>query len=162
MVKCAVFDIDGVIFDISARIRATLEELGVDSIDRVKRNPKLRIKFWKIFLSPKYMYLDKPRFDVINYMHKLKEEGYKIIIVTGRVLESQGEETEKQLKKYNVPYDEIYFRRKRDKRKDYEFKTSIIQWLIFRGYEIIEVHEDSEEVINKLKLIIPSAKFHLH
>ncbi len=162
MPKCAIFDIDGVIFDVSDRIRATLEELGVDSIDRVKRNPKLKSKFWKIFLSPKYMYLDKPRFDVINYMHKLKEEGYKIIIVTGRVLESQGEETEKQLKKYNVPYDEIYFRRKRDKRKDYEFKTSIIQWLIFRGYKIIEVHEDSEEVINKLKLILPSAKFYLY
>jgi len=162
MVKCAVFDIDGVIFDVSDRIRATLDELGVDNIEKVKRNPKLRSKFWKIFLSPKYMYLDKPRFDVINYMRKLKDKEYKIIIVTGRVLEIQGEETEKQLKKYNVPYDEIYFRRKREKRKDYEFKTSIIQWLIFRGYEIIEVHEDSEEVINKLKLILPSAKFYLY
>ncbi|RLE90398.1 MAG: hypothetical protein DRN04_15185 [Thermoprotei archaeon] len=162
MVKCAVFDIDGVIFDVSDRIRATLDELGVDNIEKVKRNPKLRSKFWKIFLSPKYMYLDKPRFDVINYMRKLKDKEYKIIIVTGRVLEIQGEETEKQLREYNVPYDEIYFRRKRDKRKDYEFKTSIIQWLISRGYEIIEVHEDSEEVINKLKLILPSAKFYLY
>ena len=162
MVKCAVFDIDGVIFDVSDRIRATLDELGVDNIEKVKRNPKLRSKFWKIFLSPKYMYLDKPRFDVINYMRKLKDKEYKIIIVTGRVLEIQGEETEKQLREYNVPYDEIYFRRKRDKRKDYEFKTSIIQWLIFRGYKIIEVHEDSEEVINKLKLILPSAKFYLY
>jgi len=162
MVKCAVFDIDGVIFDVSDRIRATLEELGVDSIDEVKRNPKLRNKFWKIFLSPKYMYLDKPRLDAINYMHKLKNKGYKIIIVTGRVLETQGEETKKQLRKFNVPYDEIYFRRKRDKRKDYELKASIIQWLIFKGYEIVEVHVDSEEVINRLKLIIPGAKYYLY
>ena len=69
MVKCAVFDIDGVIFDVSDRIRATLEELGVDSIDEVKRNPKLRTKFWKIFLSPKYMHLDKPRLDAVSYTH---------------------------------------------------------------------------------------------
>ena len=61
------------------------------------------------------MYLDKPRFDVINYMRKLKDKEYKIIIVTGRVLEIQGEETKEQLKKYNVPYDEIFFRRKKDK-----------------------------------------------
>ena len=162
MVKCAIFDIDGVIFDVSNRIIAALEELGVDSIDKVKRNPKLRNKFWKIFLSPKYMYLDKPRLDVINYMRKLKDRGYKIIIVTGRVLETQGEKTEEQLKKYNVPYDEIYFRRKKNKRKDCELKASIIQWLIFKGYEIVEVHEDSEEVINKLKLIIPNAKYYLY
>ena len=162
MVKCAIFDVDGVIFDISDRIRAVLEELGVESLDKIKYNTKLRNKFWKIFLSPKYMYLDKPRFDVINYMHELKRKGYKIVIVTGRVLETQGEETRKQLEKYSVPYDEICFRRRKDKRKDYELKTSIIRWLIFKGYEIVEVHEDSEEVISKLKQIIPNAKYYLY
>lgn len=162
MVKCAIFDIDGVIFDVSDRIKAVLEELGVESLDKIKYNIKLRNKFWKIFLSPKYMYLDKPRFDVINHMHKLKREGYKIVIVTGRVLETQGEETKKQLEKYNVPYDEIYFRRRKDKRKDYELKESIIQRLILKGYEIAEVHEDSEDIIRKLKIVIPNARYHLY
>ena len=160
--KCVVFDLDGVVFDVSRRINAALEEVGVKSIEDLRYNPRLRRKFWKVFLSSKYMYLDTPRPDVISKMWNLKRKGYKIVILTGRVLETQGEETIAQLRKYNIPYDEIYFRRKRDKRKDYEYKASIIMWLKNSGCEIVEIHEDSEEVANRLKEIVPEAKIVLY
>lgn len=162
MVKCVVFDLDGVIFDVSARLRAVLEELRVKSMDEVKRNPKLRNKFWKLFLSQKYMYLDAARINVIEYMRNLKKKGYKIVIITGRVLEKQGEETKRQLDENKVPYDEIYFRRKNDRRKDVEYKKAIIQWLIYNGCDIVEIHEDSREIINSLKELIPNARFYIY
>ncbi len=162
MVECVIFDLDGVVFDVSKRINAALEEAGVESVDELRYNPKAKRRFWDAFLSAKYMHLDMPRYDVINKMWELKRKGYKIIILTGRVLETQGDETIMQLKKYNIPYDEIYFRRKRDKRKDYEYKASIVMWLKHSGCEIVEIHEDSEEVANRLKELVPEAKIILY
>ena len=162
LMKCVIFDLDGVVFDVSRRINAALEEAGAKRVEDLKHNPRLKRRFWEAFLSPKYMHLDIPRFDVIDRMWELKRKGYKIIILTGRVLETQGDETIAQLKKYNVPYDEIYFRRKRDKRKDYEYKASVVMWLKHSGCEIVEIHEDSEEVANKLREIVPEAKIILY
>ncbi len=162
MHKCIIFDLDGVIFDVSRRIKASLEEIGAKSLDDVRRNPRLRNRFWKAFLSPKYMYLDAPRLDVIEKMRELKRRGYEIVIVTGRVLETQGDETRRQLEKYSVPYDKIFFRRKRDRRKDYEYKASVISWLQITECEIVEIHEDSEEVAQKLREIVPRAKIFLY
>ena len=104
------------------------------------------------------MHLAEPNYEIINYMRELKSKGIKIIIITGRRKDTQGDYTLRQLNEWNVPYDEIYFRRKNDFRPDSIFKASIIKWLLKRGYKIIEVWDDSLNVIEKLRKLIPNTK----
>ncbi|RLE54207.1 MAG: hypothetical protein DRJ40_11390 [Thermoprotei archaeon] len=160
MVKAIVVDLDGVLFDVSERIRRCLEEVGVDDLS--KADSKQRRRFWNLFLSPKYMYLDRPNLDVVAHVKLMKRSGYRIIIVTGRVEETQKYATLNQLRRYEIPVDEIYFRKKGDYRKDYELKLEVIRHLLDVGYEIEEVWDDSERVIEALKNILPNTKLVLY
>jgi len=153
-VECtAVFDVDGVIADVRRRLRKCLSEVNAISINSIPRNR--RELFWNLFLSDKYMHLDEPNLEVINYIRKLKSEGYKIVIITGRRSDTQRRETLRQLREWGVPYDEIFFRRRDDRRPDSSLKAGIIKWLLSRGYRIVEVWDDSGSVIEKLKKILP-------
>lgn len=50
-----------------------------------------------------------PMPNVSEIMHKLKNEGWKIIINSHRAVHDNGiEEIKETMKKYNIPYDEIY------------------------------------------------------
>lgn len=62
----------------------------------------------------------EPIIETINYLRKLKENGHRIIIYTARrmrthsgnigsVIADIGEITIQTLKKFNIPYDELYF-----------------------------------------------------
>ncbi|MCR6691810.1 MAG: hypothetical protein MRT15_05440 [archaeon YNP-LCB-003-016] len=153
--EAAIFDLDGVIADVSGRIEKALRELGKENLKELSREDRRR--FWEIFLNPELLELDKPRMDVIDYMRKIKDKGLRIIIVTGRTIK-QKNETLKQLSSWGVPYDEIYFRMAGDLRKDSIYKREVVKLLLRRGYSIVEVWEDSDEVIRELRKLIPDAK----
>jgi len=153
--EAAIFDLDGVIADVSGRIEKALRELGKENLNELSREDRRR--FWEIFLNPELLELDKPRMDVIDYMRKIKDKGLRIIIVTGRTIK-QKNETLKQLSSWGVPYDEIYFRMAGDLRKDSIYKREVVKLLLRRGYSIVEVWEDSDEVIRELRKLIPDAK----
>jgi phosphoglycolate phosphatase-like HAD superfamily hydrolase len=153
--EVAIFDLDGVIADVSGRIEKALRELGKENLNELSREDRRR--FWEIFLNPELLELDKPRMDVIDYMRKIKDKGLRIIIVTGRTIK-QKNETLKQLSSWGVPYDEIYFRMAGDLRKDSIYKREVVKLLLRRGYSIVEVWEDSDEVIRELRKLIPDAK----
>ncbi|MEM2137059.1 MAG: HAD family acid phosphatase [Candidatus Methanomethylicia archaeon] len=152
----SIFDLDGVIADISERLRRILEAFGKKKPEELSRVEKE--KFWEKFLSSEMLQLDKPITETIDYMRKLKEKGVTIVIITGRREDMQKDETLKQLKSWGVPYDKIYFRRKSDVRRDFIFKKSIIEGLRREGYNIIEIWDDSEKVIEEVRKIIPEAK----
>jgi phosphoglycolate phosphatase-like HAD superfamily hydrolase len=153
--EVAIFDLDGVIANVSGRIEKALRELGKENLKELSR--KDRRRFWEIFLNPELLELDKPRMDIIDYMRKIKDKGLRIIIVTGRTIK-QKNETLKQLSSWGVPYDEIYFRMAGDLRKDSIYKREVVKLLLRRGYNIVEVWEDSDEVIRELRKLIPDAK----
>jgi len=155
IMEAAIFDLDGVIANVNERIEKALNELGKKKLNELSRGEKK--KFWEIFLNPELLELDKPNMDIIDYIKKLKDRGLKIIIVTGRT-QKQKNETLKQLNFWEVPYDEIYFRRAGDLRKDSIYKREVVKRLLKRGYNIVELWEDSNEVIKELRSLIPNAK----
>jgi len=156
----AVFDIDGVLVDPSKRLEKRLEEQGVKSFKDLDRARKKA--FWKCFLSDKYMDLDEPIIENIKYVQKLKENGIKIVLLTGRREDTQKTATLSQLNKWKIPYDKIYFRRKNDRRKDYIYKANILKLLLKRNYKIVEIWDDMEDVAKKLKEISPKTKVILY
>ena len=160
MLIVAVFDIDGVLVDPSKRLEKCLEEQGVKSFKDLDRARKKA--FWKCFLSDKYMDLDEPIIENIKYVQKLKENGIKIVLLTGRREDTQKTATLSQLNKWKIPYDKIYFRRKNDRRKDYIYKANILKLLLKRNYKIVEIWDDMEDVAKKLKEISPKTKVILY
>jgi len=156
----AVFDLDGVLFDVSERLMKCLEEVGSRSTEGV---PRERLNaFWNCFLGTKYMHLDRPNAEAIEYIRRLRDGGARIVIVTGRREDTQREYTLKQLAEVGVEFDEIYFRPADCFKKDHEFKVEVVKSLLERGYEIAEVWDDSEAVVNALRRLLPTAKVILY
>jgi len=152
MVKAAIFDLDGVLIDVRKRLEKCFEE------SKGARNKV----FWRCFLSPKYMYLDEPNNELIQFVRELKRKGYKIIIVTGRREDTQKEATLEELKRFGIPFDEIYFRKPNDFRKDYVYKMDIVKKLLEKGYQIDYVYDDSERVCEALARMLPNARVVLY
>uniref|UniRef100_A0A7C4H4Q3 HAD family hydrolase n=1 Tax=Ignisphaera aggregans TaxID=334771 RepID=A0A7C4H4Q3_9CREN len=138
--KCIVFDIDGVLIDNSERVKRTLEEIGARDVSELDEEKKK--KFWDIFLSDKYIDLDKPNPQAIELAKKRKSEGYRIVILTGRPMKMM-KKTIEQLNKYGVPYDAIIFRSDGYYAKDYEYKKKVLEEM---RLTVIELHDDSEPV----------------
>ena len=159
-VRAAIFDLDGVLFDVSERLRRCLEEVGAESIEEMDREQRRR--FWRLFLSEKYMYLDRPNRELAERVRELREGGVRIIIITGRREDTQKEFTLRQLEEAGVPFDEIYFRPPGCFSKDHEFKAEVVEKLRARGYEIIEVWDDSERVAARMRELLPRARVILY
>ncbi|RDD52804.1 MAG: hypothetical protein BA066_07730 [Candidatus Korarchaeota archaeon NZ13-K] len=147
--KAAIFDLDGVLVDSSERYRLCESEAAGD-----------RRRFWECFLSEKYMDLDRPRTEYVETLRRYAAQGYRIIIVTGRVEERQKNKTLRQLSDWGITFHEIYFRRAGDYRKDYEFKSEIVRNLS-KKYRIVAVFEDSKPVAEALRKLLPDAEIHL-
>jgi len=147
--RAVIFDLDGVLVDSSERYRLCESESGGD-----------RRRFWDCFLSERYMDLDRPREEYVRILRDYLSKGFRIIIVTGRVRETQEAKTLRQLSEWGITYHEIYFRKAGDYRKDYEFKSEIIEKLS-RRYRIAAVFEDSKPVAEALRKLLPDAEIHL-
>ena len=71
-----------------------------------KENGKLD---WDIVHSPENLIKDKPNLPMIELAKNYKENGFEVIILTGRP-ESTRKVTKEWLQKYNISYDNLYMR----------------------------------------------------
>ena len=155
-----VFDLDGVLVDPSERIREVLFRLGLPldtNIEKLKGS--IRRRFWELFLSPKMLYLDKPRDIGIEILMDRRKRG-KIIIVTGRPIVLR-KHTIRELMEFGVEINyknDIIFRPEGDLRPDYEYKASVIGKL----NNVVEVHDDSIRVLESIRRVKPYATLYLH
>ncbi|MGC9147982.1 MAG: HAD family acid phosphatase [Sulfolobales archaeon] len=142
--EICLFDIDGVLFDVSERY---LRALTAD--------PKRGDTFWNIFFSEDLLVLDKPLEKGVENLRKCLEKNYDIIIVSGRP-ERLREATLKQLMNIglleNKDFKKLILRRNNDIRKSYVFKIEIVKELTKR-YVIKEIHDDDLEFLRRVSHI---------
>jgi FMN phosphatase YigB (HAD superfamily) len=137
--KILILDLDGTLFDSQKR----WEECQ-------KLNPNNKREFWNCFQSEKFMDLDEPRMNLINFAKSLIEINTITIVVSGRNIR-QYNKTVEQLNKIGIIPNEIYLRGDRDFRKDFEFKADIISKILqkYIAEEIIMI-DDSDEVLKHI------------
>src|SRR5210317_849994 len=98
-----IFDLDGTLANIDERKQKAQWKSNDDAMD------------WDIFFDPKNIKLDKPNPPVIKCAQMFHEQGYKIVIFSGRN-DRNFKETKQWLSYHNVPYDLLVCRP--DKFKD--------------------------------------------
>jgi len=154
--RVVIFDVDGVLVDSSARFRACLEEVGLNSLEGV-RGFRRRL-FWECFLSSKYLYLDRVRVEYATLARSYAERGYRVVIVTGRP-RSMEVETWAQLREAGLEgfVSDVFFRRVGDYRSDVVFKVEVLRRLMGR-YVVEVVYDDSEDVVRALRREFPGVK----
>ena len=135
--KTVIFDLDGTLADITSR-----RELSI------KDNGKMD---WDTFFNPKMISLDDPNIPVIKMAQMLKEQGFFILILSGRSKATKGR-TIDWLDKHNVPFDVL---KMRPTGKDWHFmKDSLLKsiWLkeLFDNptEEIFAVFDDRNQVVD--------------
>jgi hypothetical protein len=64
---------------------------------------------WDIAHLPENLIKDKPNLPMIDLAKTYKENGFEVIVLTGRP-ESTRKVTKEWLQKYNIPYDKLYMR----------------------------------------------------
>ncbi len=136
-----VLDLDGTLFDTSARWNEC-EKLA---------NGNKRM-FWECYQSPRFMNLDKPKWEVIEFVKQLIEEKEPevIAVVSGRS-EKQREATLKQLSEIGIEPNEVVLRGEKDFRKDHEFKRDAIRRLREKyDQDKVIVIDDSDTVLEYL------------
>ena len=106
---------------------------------------KNKSEFWQCYQSPKYMYLDKPNFRVIEFVNKLAEKGVAVFILSGRMEDTQLQYSLMQLTTYNVRFNGVILRKRGDFSKDAVFKGKHATELM-RSYNIILAIDDSKDV----------------
>ena len=128
-----IFDLDGTIALVDKRRKLSAKENG--KID------------WDIFFDSKNIKLDQPNLPVIETLNSLKERGFKIIILSGR-LNTTKNATLKWLKKNKVQFDQIKMRENTPKGKyisDIDLKQ---KWLNEIGQEnILCVFDDRKKLV---------------
>jgi len=114
-----------------------------------RRGEFLKNKNWDLFYS-------KINEDSLNvWCNEIIEKfkgPYKIIIVTGRK-DSYKKVTLDWLIKYDIHYDDIYFRKADDFRKDSIVKKEIFQENIINNYDILFVVDDRASVVEMWRSI---------
>jgi len=137
-----ILDLDGTLFDTSARWNEC-EKLA---------NGNKRM-FWECYQSPRFMNLDKPKWDVITFVQQLIEEKKPevIAVVSGRS-EKQREDTLKQLSEIGIEPNEVVLRGEKDFRKDREFKSDVVRRLKGKyGEGKVIAIDDSDAVLKYLE-----------
>jgi len=98
-----IFDLDGTLADINERKQKAQWKSNDKAMD------------WDIFFDPENIKLDKPKPEVIKCAQMFKEQGYKIVIFSGRN-DISFKATQDWLSQHEVPYDLLVLRP--DKFKD--------------------------------------------
>jgi FMN phosphatase YigB (HAD superfamily) len=113
MTKVVVFDIDGTLANIEHR----------------RHWVATRPKNWPAFNAG--MVRDTPHEDIVELAQVFDQQGYRIILCSGRGSETRGV-TEQWLRDNSVPFERVYMRPERDYRQDSivkaELLESIRQW----------------------------------
>jgi len=130
-----IFDLDGTL--------ALIDDRRVVS---TKPNGKIN---WDIFFDPKNIDLDKPNLPVIKMAQLLKQQGFRIVILSGR-LKTTKDATTQWLQKFDVPFDVIKMRPDSSEFKfmpDDKLKQG---WLdsLFPNKDIFAVFDDRNKVVD--------------
>ena len=108
-----------------------------------KENGKLD---WDFVHASENMIKDKPNLPMIELAKGYKEDGFEVIILTGRP-ESTRKVTKAWLEKYNIPYDKLYMRSWEDNfLKAPDFKRKIYETEIKEN--VFCVYDDDQRVID--------------
>lgn len=170
--KICIFDLDGVLLDVSERL-AIARQASRD-------NKKI---FWDVFLREDLLDLDKPRRSGIEALLRCKEKGYQVLILTGRP-ERLLWRTIEQLSRIGLVLDQrgwlylvmrpsnkggsgnpytppIKIPRIYEKADSRIFKLSVID-RIADVYEIIEIHDDDEDILKEIWKKYPGVDLYIH
>jgi phosphoglycolate phosphatase-like HAD superfamily hydrolase len=133
---------NNVIFDLDGTL-ALIDDRRVVS---TKPNGKIN---WDIFFDPKNIDLDKPNLPVIKMAQLLKQQGFRIVILSGR-LKTTKDATTQWLQKFDVPFDVIKMRPDSSEFKfmpDDKLKQG---WLdsLFPNKDIFAVFDDRNKVVD--------------
>jgi phosphoglycolate phosphatase-like HAD superfamily hydrolase len=158
----ALFDLDMTLIDVRDRYHKSLEDLGISpSIQLYKLSRKERKMFWRVFLSEKYIHMDKPIRESIRELTAAYNMGMGIIILTGRPSKLR-RATIEQLDKFGISYHHLIMRPANIREPDYKLKPKIIGEMISLGLRIMEYHEDDIRIINIVKRKYPWIETCLH
>ena len=145
------FDVDGVLVDIRTRL------------NKAKELSKSKKDFWSYFYSYELMNLDRPRKIGLRLLQDRMKRG-KVIIITGRPLRLR-DVTINQLINYGIDINKIayiFMRRDEDLRPAHIVKFELLEKALTLGFDIIEYHDDDEDVLKRLKKTYPHIKLYLH
>jgi len=156
-----IYDLDMTLIDVRGRYYRSLEEIGYQNKRIEDLPPKIRRRFWRIFLSDKYIYLDKPIENTIGELRNKYADGYGILILTGRPLDMEAT-TKKQLETFNIPYHCLVMRPRKYYTSIVKFKVNVIDLLTTHDFNIIEYHDDDKTVIENIRRNYPWIKAILH
>ena len=143
------FDVDGVIVDPSERFRIA------------KELSKNRKEFWEVFFSEELCKRDKPRLAGIRAVKERAVKGC-IIIITGRPYRLFDITLEQVVEFTGVKPARIYMRRTGDVRPSTSVKLELLERAIREGFNVIEFHDDEEEVLRKIMYAYPDITLYLH
>ncbi len=145
-----IFDVDGVLFDVSKRF----------SIAKQYSHGNER-EFWKYFFLEELLKYDVPRKIGIELLFDRLNRG-RVIIVSGRPKRLRIA-TLNQLLAVGIPIDkisEILMRKDNDYRRGYIVKEEMIRVLISRGINIVEIHDDDEIFLKRMKTLLNCRLYH--
>jgi 5'-nucleotidase (lipoprotein e(P4) family) len=118
----------------NAVIVSDIDETILDNRDYYRIYGEYTTESWNKFLSSGKSTLHNQTYHFFKWA---KDRGYKIFLITGRT-EPYREATLANLKKYNIPFDGIYFKPENyDKKSVADFKKSIRKKLSDEGYKVI-------------------------
>jgi len=145
--RLLVLDLDGTLMD-SQKRWAECQKLF----------PNDKRGFWNCFQSERFMGLDSPKENVISYAKSLIDNETVVVVVSGRS-ERQMNRTLEQLRNIGIDFNEIYLRKEKDFRKDFQFKGEIVSQLIqkYSPAETILI-DDSDDVLNHISQNFPGVK----
>ena len=97
---------------------------------------------------------DRPIWSIINLVRMLYDQGFTILVTTGR-MDRPGvrEDTTAWLEKYDVPFNKLIMRKDRDFRPDNEAKLDLYEEFIEGEYDIEFVLDDRDRVVNMWRSI---------
>lgn len=115
--------------------------------DRFKSAEKDNGKIdWDFVHRPENLIKDKPNLPMIELAKNYKENGFEVIILTGRP-ESTRDITKEWLQKYNIPYDKLYMRSWEDNfLKAPDFKRKIYETEIKEN--VFCAYDDDQRIID--------------
>ena len=101
---------------------------------------------WDFVHKPENLIKDKPNLPMIELAKNYKQNGFEVIILTGRP-ESTRDITKEWLQKYNIPYDKLYMRSWEDNfLKAPDFKRKIYETEIKEN--VFCAYDDDQRIID--------------
>ena len=134
--KTVIFDLDGTL-------------ALIDDRRKISTKPNGKID-WDIFFNPKNIDLDKPNLPVIKVAQMFKQQGFRIVILSGR-LKTTKDATKKWLILNGVPFDILKMRPDNNSFKftpDDDLKQWWLDSLFQDKNDIFAVFDDRQKVVD--------------